>query len=103
MPRIPVVQVQRNFVTSMQHPTEDFQWWAGVAPTASESFSPMLQWLLAWTMHEATGTPSPDFSASPIFANEAVANPAQTERDQRKCSPYCAPSQNPLQKKGPVI
>ena len=45
---------------------------------------------------------SPDSSASPIIANEAVANPAQTGHPCRKYSLYSAPSQNPLQKKGLV-
>ena len=45
---------------------------------------------------------SPNPSAPPIFANEAVANPAQTARPGRQYSLYSAPSQNPLQEKGPV-
>ena len=34
---------------------------------------------------------SPNPSAPPIFANEAVANPAQTARPGRQYSLYCAP------------
>ena len=45
---------------------------------------------------------SPNPSAPPIFANEAVANPAQTARPGRKYSLYSAPSQYPLQEKGSV-
>ena len=47
-------------------------------------------------------SPSPNPSAPPIFANEAVANPAQTARPGRKYNLYSAPSQNPLQEKGSV-
>ena len=34
---------------------------------------------------------SPNPSAPPVFANEAVANPAQTARPGRQYSLYCAP------------
>ena len=47
--------------------------------------------LLAWIIHEITYAARPNPSAPPIFANEAVANSAQTARPGRQYSLYCAP------------